>query len=153
MLNTIYGAREVCLLFLSRKAGIAARYDIYAVKLIFINPVKNIPKQSINQKLNLPKIHQKTIKAKCLPTIGTTPGKSGNNYLNGGANDDIIYAGTGVDNIDGGADTDTLRFDGGTQRVVVNLGSNSLIYDGGSSLNANSFVNSHLNGGSRLYNR
>ena len=25
---------------------------------------------------NLPKIHQKTIKAKCFPTIGITPGKS-----------------------------------------------------------------------------
>lgn len=43
-IETIEYAREVCLLFLSRKAGIAARYEIYAVKLIFINPVKNIPK-------------------------------------------------------------------------------------------------------------
>jgi Ca2+-binding RTX toxin-like protein len=77
----------------------------------------------------------------------TLYGKVGNNNIDGGANDDIIYAGTGTDIIDGGADNDTLRFDGGTQRVVVNLGSDALSYDA-TTINANRFINSWLNGGS-----
>ncbi|MDD4330542.1 MAG: hypothetical protein PHD79_11350, partial [Aliarcobacter sp.] len=73
--------------------------------------------------------------------------KVGNNVIDAGANDDIIYAGKGADNINGNTGTDTLRFDGGTQRVVVNLGSTSLSYDS-TSVAANSFVNSWLNGAS-----
>jgi Ca2+-binding RTX toxin-like protein len=78
----------------------------------------------------------------------TLYGKAGNNVITGGTNDDIIYAGTGTDNINGGNGEDTLRFDGANTRVVVNLGSNTLTYDGVSTILANRFINSWLDGSS-----